>query len=221
MKALLVSVATLAITSGTVSAAPVLVIDFENSNVSAGNYSYAADAQIWSLPSNTVVSVPGVTFAGAAGVQNNAPAWGFPTAPAPGSNAGFLQSYPSLNLGVITIDTDILEAGRLYTVTFDSAARLMTGPDPFTVSYNGNVLGTITPGSSWTQSVFNFVAVNGQDLVFSAIRIDGDHASGIDNIAISAAVPEPATWAMMILGFLGVGYLSYRRRNRTASLGVA
>ena len=28
-----------------------------------------------------------------------------------------------------------------------------------------------------------------------------------------AAVPEPSTWAMMILGFAGVGFLAYRRRN--------
>jgi hypothetical protein len=32
--------------------------------------------------------------------------------------------------------------------------------------------------------------------------------------AISSAVPEPSTWAMMILGFTGVGLLAYRRRNR-------
>ena len=28
-----------------------------------------------------------------------------------------------------------------------------------------------------------------------------------------AAVPEPSTWAMMILGFLGVGFMSYRKRT--------
>jgi PEP-CTERM motif len=28
-----------------------------------------------------------------------------------------------------------------------------------------------------------------------------------------AAVPEPATWAMMVLGFAGVGFMAYRRRN--------
>jgi hypothetical protein len=32
----------------------------------------------------------------------------------------------------------------------------------------------------------------------------------------SPAVPEPSTWAMMILGFAGVGILAYRRRNRAA-----
>jgi PEP-CTERM motif len=30
---------------------------------------------------------------------------------------------------------------------------------------------------------------------------------------IYSAVPEPSTWAMMILGFFGVGFMAYRRRN--------
>ena len=30
------------------------------------------------------------------------------------------------------------------------------------------------------------------------------------------AVPEPATWAMMILGFAGVGFMAYRRRTQNA-----
>ncbi|HKO69826.1 MAG TPA: PEPxxWA-CTERM sorting domain-containing protein [Bradyrhizobium sp.] len=30
------------------------------------------------------------------------------------------------------------------------------------------------------------------------------------------AVPEPATWAMMILGFIGVGFVAYRRKNTAA-----
>jgi PEP-CTERM motif len=29
-------------------------------------------------------------------------------------------------------------------------------------------------------------------------------------------VPEPSTWAMMILGFLGLGWLAYQRKNRSA-----
>ncbi|MEH2517838.1 hypothetical protein V1279_003411 [Bradyrhizobium sp. AZCC 1610] len=33
------------------------------------------------------------------------------------------------------------------------------------------------------------------------------------------AVPEPSTWAMMILGFAGVGYMTYRRR-KTAALAA-
>ncbi|WP_063994291.1 PEPxxWA-CTERM sorting domain-containing protein [Bradyrhizobium sp.] len=33
-----------------------------------------------------------------------------------------------------------------------------------------------------------------------------------------AAVPEPSTWAMMILGFFGVGFLAYRRREQSLSV---
>jgi hypothetical protein len=32
----------------------------------------------------------------------------------------------------------------------------------------------------------------------------------------TAAVPEPSTWAMMILGFAGVGFMAYRRKSKQA-----
>jgi hypothetical protein len=37
----------------------------------------------------------------------------------------------------------------------------------------------------------------------------GDAFSGQ---VITAAVPEPATWAMLLLGFAGIGFLAYRRK---------
>ena len=36
----------------------------------------------------------------------------------------------------------------------------------------------------------------------------------INSVGVTSAVPEPATWAMMILGFLGLGFLGYRRSSR-------
>ena len=33
---------------------------------------------------------------------------------------------------------------------------------------------------------------------------------------LASAVPEPSTWAMMILGFAGVGFMAYRRKSKTA-----
>ncbi|MBC9882131.1 discoidin domain-containing protein [Bradyrhizobium sp. INPA01-394B] len=44
---------------------------------------------------------------------------------------------------------------------------------------------------------------------------DGGNGAGI--VQLTASIPEPSTWAMMILGFLGVGYM-IRRRNRQFSL---
>lgn len=40
----------------------------------------------------------------------------------------------------------------------------------------------------------------------------------LDDVVLSA-VPEPSTWAMMILGFAGVGFMAYRRR-KTAALAA-
>jgi hypothetical protein len=34
-----------------------------------------------------------------------------------------------------------------------------------------------------------------------------------DGVGIAPGVPEPATWAMMILGFLGVGFVAYRGKS--------
>ncbi len=47
---------------------------------------------------------------------------------------------------------------------------------------------------------------------------------GIDDVSVTGpvtgAVPEPSTWAMMILGFAGVGFMAYRRRNQAAALAA-
>lgn len=39
----------------------------------------------------------------------------------------------------------------------------------------------------------------------------------LDEVGV-AAVPEPATWAMMFLGFAGVGTMAYRRRKSNPAL---
>jgi hypothetical protein len=41
------------------------------------------------------------------------------------------------------------------------------------------------------------------------------------NIDQVAAVPEPSTWAMMILGFMGVGFMAYRRKQNGPALRLA
>ena len=39
-----------------------------------------------------------------------------------------------------------------------------------------------------------------------------DFSLGVGN-GMTAAVPEPSTWAMMMLGFCGVGFMAYRRKQ--------
>ena len=47
--------------------------------------------------------------------------------------------------------------------------------------------------------------------VYTVTTNGAGSASSTINIA---AVPEPSTWAMMILGFIGVGFMAYRRKDR-------
>ena len=56
-----------------------------------------------------------------------------------------------------------------------------------------------------------FLRINGLDTFTSAKFTDRD-ANSFEFVPLTAAVPEPATWAMMILGFLGVGLLGARKK---------
>jgi hypothetical protein len=42
--------------------------------------------------------------------------------------------------------------------------------------------------------------------------------ASVEMVVNVAAVPEPSIWAMMILGFAGVGYMTYRRRRQAPAL---
>jgi len=51
--------------------------------------------------------------------------------------------------------------------------------------------------------------------------------TNIDDVAplsgpgsVTGSVPEPSTWAMMILGFVGVGFMAYRRKSKPEMLAA-
>jgi hypothetical protein len=58
------------------------------------------------------------------------------------------------------------------------------------------------------------------DLTFGYTLIaDGPGGFGFD-LAIGGAVPEPSTWAMMLVGFAGLGFAGYRSTRRRAVGGL-
>jgi hypothetical protein len=76
----------------------------------------------------------------------------------------------------------------------------------------------ITNVSLGSSTVPGFTA---SDISFSAnsvfFNLEGLTAGSSEQITLdvtfSSAVPEPSTWAMMILGFAGIGFMAYRRRQ--------
>lgn len=88
---------------------------------------------------------------------------------------------------------------------------VLNGYDQF-----GNVF-TESFGDITNNQFFNWVASGGQRITSIDFRTDGDVAMGQLRLGgIAAVVPEPATWAMMIVGFGGVGAIMRRRRGQLA-----
>jgi hypothetical protein len=57
-------------------------------------------------------------------------------------------------------------------------------------------------------------------LAFSATNeLDFFDLDDVRVLSLASPVPEPITWAMTILGFAGVGFMTYRRR-KTAALAA-
>jgi hypothetical protein len=61
-------------------------------------------------------------------------------------------------------------------------------------------------------SPFSVGTVSGNDI----FETGGNVGFGVGTMSVTAAVPEPSTWAMMILGFCGLGFMAYRRKGNQA-----
>jgi hypothetical protein len=69
---------------------------------------------------------------------------------------------------------------------------------------------TLAPNAGLTSDSFTF-STTGGNLVFTSLAGGNPNVGNIlDNVQVSA-VPELATWAMMLLGFAGIGFVAYRR----------
>ncbi len=128
----------------------------------------------------------------------------------------------AFNESSVTFD---LENGGLFSLTSLDAAQTLTGNDrPLTLTLTGSGTGgvvttTIFVGVQEAESFTNFTFADFTNL--SSLTITGGPEFpefAIDNVVLSAAaVPEPASWAMLIAGFGAVGGL-VRRRQATVRL---
>jgi hypothetical protein len=81
-------------------------------------------------------------------------------------------------------------------------------------TYTGSGLASIVNHDPVTQNSPTFVLDVANITADSAISSVGLNFGTVQNNFVAAAIPEASTWAMMILGFTGVGFLAYRRRGQ-------
>ena len=75
---------------------------------------------------------------------------------------------------------------------------------------------------NWAQYSLFFTATGSTTVLSfaSAAPQNCCYGPALDDVAV-VAIPEASTWAMMILGFAGVGFLSYRRKSRAVAFRLA
>ncbi len=159
----------------------------------------------------------GAVFGDKTGIQGGG--FGYSSAPE-GTQTAHIQFA-----GQFTETVSGLVSGQSYSLSFQFAARPGYVADGLQVSYGATTLFTQLPGSTaFAPETVSFVADGsnvftfaGTDLVSSDPNVAVDAVS-ISNAATVAAVPEPSTWAMMILGFAGVGFMAYRRKSNGPQL---
>jgi hypothetical protein len=179
--------------------------------------------------------------AGAPGEYDHAPGanlklWG----PGDGSANGlgdspdggaFIAADPDYQNSAITQTINGLVAGKSYKVEFYFAGAQQFGYDGATTegwqvrlgggpAQNTATLANVSHGfTGWNKATMNFVADGASDtLSFLAI---GGPSSTLPPFAlldgVSMSVPEPTTWALMIMGFGGVGAMVRSKRRRVAA----
>jgi hypothetical protein len=133
------------------------------------------------------------------------------------------QYYP----GTLSQNISGLSANSLYTLTFDYALAQQVGFDGANsnnywqvafggVSQNTSLLSIPNDGfSGWKTATMTFTA-SGVDQALSFLAKGAAPGAPpfllLDNVSLTAAVPEPSTWAMLLIGVALVGFTARRRR---------
>src|SRR6266702_8357091 len=127
------------------------------------------------------------------------------------------------NLDPVTVDNTLKSTSGSTLAAIDFENHLSYAVDVYWINYAGDriLYNTLAANSSYVQSTYLthpwliVQAGSGDTLVQgTGTLITGfiaETPSGIDgttDIANISSVPEPSTWAMLILGFAGIGFMA-------------
>lgn len=174
--------------------------------ISAGNYVY---------PNQTVASWTYVGGAGLIDTSQGNNAWYGNTSPSgfSGNQYAFVQGSGTL------FQTFNSAFAGLTTVSWLEGSRpdlgCCNGSQSYQVLLNGSLI-----YSNTTPNGQNFLGTSGIGSLIAGLNTleflglsPNDSTVFLDDVSV-AAVPEASTWAMMILGFFGVGFAAYHRKSK-------
>jgi len=204
MKTLVSTVAAAALLAGAagVASANAGVVFSDNFNNYAYQLNWAPPAN-WTAPGPGAVDLIGETTTGTAFdfFPGNG---GYVDLDGSNGVAGTLQTLASFGAGT-------------YTLSFDLGGNARGDVDKTTVITLGDFSQSITLSSAapLAPESFTFKTTGGQ-LSFADLAGGNQNIGNIlDNVSLSA-VPEPATWAVMLMGFGGLGVAMRGNRRKLA-----
>ena len=148
---------------------------------------------------------------------------------------------PSVQLtGTVDVITNGVGGGEVDGASIRAGSELFNivpgpgitqGPFENTSDYQFNVYNEDYNARSYLDLVVNTASLlSGQTMPltgFSYVVDEGglcgqaeDCRTITGDLTLAGAVPEPSTWAMMILGFIGVGFMAYRRKSKGALMAA-
>ena len=200
------------------------------------------------LPSNAVTTGAGTsnfTFGTGSGTPPNELSFAgtsFSSAYETPFKVGTLSYFNGSTLGIAATSVDLsltmnFVAPNLPSVSNSFALNLVATPNTGTADQNADYV--YFPGSFGTSdfdvggTVYHVQLIGFENIVgdgfltsdSSQLHVrEGSSATADLYAEVTSqvpAVPEPATWAMMILGFAGIGFMGYRRRQNGSTFRFA
>lgn len=182
-------------------------------------------SRIENLVAATAIGVGALALAGSTNATALLAGTGWQADQVPVANAPSTASPVTFTVGAGKTDifslSDATAAGDVFTVTINGLITAMSTLSNYPTPFD-NTLGpaAATFGPAWLNSAFGHLQLTFAPGSYSLSITDnkGPAAFG-DRLDLLSAVPEPATWAVMLLGFgaIGSSIRSTRRRQRPSA----